>query len=375
MNYLSQQNPADFHGKRVILRLDLNVPLNDAGHVDSTDADRIMKSLPTLKWLADAGAKTIVISHIGRDPKETLRPVARYMESVTTIGFDPELSGERLNEMIANMGNGHALLLENLRSNSGEESNDEAFAKSIADLGDIYVNDAFAVSHRAHASVVGIPKLLPHFAGLQMEQEIEHLSKSFSPSSPSILVLGGAKFETKLPVIQKFLGIVDHIVIGGALANNFYKAMGYDVGSSLIDETANVSGLLGNPKIIIPETVIVENEKGKEEKKVSDVARGDKIVDIAPSGLDLHADLFKNAAFVLWNGPMGNYENGFVDGSKKIVELIADSQAESIVGGGDSVALVEELDMSEKFGFLSTGGGAMLEYLAQGTLPGIEALR
>ena len=375
MNYLSQQNPADFHGKRVILRLDLNVPLNDSGHVESSDADRITKSLPILKWLAHAGAKTIVISHIGRDPKESLRPVARYMESVTTIGFDPELSGERLHEMIANMGNGHAILLENLRSNPGEEANDEAFAKSLAELGDIYVNDAFAVSHRAHASIVTIPKFLPHFAGLQMEQEIAHLSKSFSPSAPSILVLGGAKFETKLPVISKFLTIVDHVVIGGALANNFYKSMGYEIGSSLVDAAADISALVGNSKIIVPGFVIVENEKGHETKKAADVARGDKIVDIAPEGLQEHASLFADAKFVLWNGPMGNYENGFTDGSKKIVEMISQSGAESIVGGGDSVALVEELGLAEKFGFLSTGGGAMLEYLAQGTIPGIDALK
>ncbi len=374
MNYLSHQNPKDFHGKRVLLRLDLNVPLNEAGHVDPSDADRITKSLPTLQWLQEAGAKTIIISHIGRDPKETLRPVARYMETLMTIGFDPELSGERLHEMIHNLGNGHAIMLENLRSNPGEESNDEVFAKSLADMADFYVNDAFAVSHRAHASLVGIPKLLPSFAGLQMEQEIEHLSKSFTPSSPSILVLGGAKFETKLPVISKFLNIVDHIVIGGALANNFYKEMGYEIGASLVDETANISSLLGNEKIIIPKLVIVENDKGHETKNALDVTRSDKIVDIAPEGLDEYAQLFADATFVLWNGPMGNYENGFVDGSKKIINLISSSHAESIVGGGDSVALIEQLDMADKFGFLSTGGGAMLEYLAQGTLPGIEAL-
>lgn len=375
MNYLSQQNKNDFHGKRVMLRLDLNVPLNEAGHVDPSDADRITKSLPTLQWLQEAGAKTMIISHIGRDPKETLRPVVRYMETLMTIGFDPELSGDRLHDMVHNLGNGHVLMLENLRSNPGEESNDETFAKSLSDLADFYVNDAFAVSHRAHASLVSIPKMLPSFAGLQMEQEIEHLSKSFSPSSPSILVLGGAKFETKLPVISKFLNIVDHVVIGGALANNFYKEMGYEIGASLVDTNADIKSLLGNEKIIIPQLVIVENDKGHETKKASELTRSDKIVDIDPVGLGEYAQLFADAQFVLWNGPMGNYENGFVGGSKKIVDLISSSQAESIVGGGDSVALIEQLGMADKFGFLSTGGGAMLEYLAQGTLPGIEALQ
>ena len=374
MNYLSQQSSSDFHGKRVLVRLDLNVPLTDAGYVDTSDADRITKSLPTITWLTDAGAKVIIISHIGRDPKESLRPIVRYMEQFMTIGFDPELGGERLHEVVKNMGNGHALLLENLRSNPGEEANDETFAKSLASLADFYVNDAFAVSHRAHASVVGIPKLLPHFAGLQMEQEVEHLSKAFSPESPSILVLGGAKFETKLPVIAKFLNIVDHIIIGGALANNFYKSMGYNAGSSLVDDAADISAVLGNSKIIIPDRVIIENEQGRLEKLASAVGHGDKIVDIAPSGLDAHADLFKGVKFVLWNGPMGNYENGFIEGSKKIVDLIASSEAQSVVGGGDSVALIKKMEMENKFGFLSTGGGAMLEYLAQGTLPGIDAL-
>lgn len=376
MNYLSHQNPADFHGKRVIVRLDLNVPLNDAGHVDASDADRIVKSIPTLEWLKHAGAKTIIISHIGRDPKESLRPVARFLDQRMTVGFDPELSGDRLNDIVDHLGNGHAVMIENLRQNPGEESNDPAFAESIARCADYYVNDAFAVSHRAHASIVGIPNILPHFAGLQMEQEIEHLSKAFQPKSPSMLVLGGAKFETKLPVIEKFLGIVDHVLIGGALANNFYKFLGYEIGGSLVDDSADVSHLIGNDKIIIPEYVVVETDGGnRAEKKAADVVRGEKIVDIAPRSFDRYAELFSAARFVIWNGPMGNYENGFVEGSRRLVEHIASSGADSVVGGGDSVAMVRQLGLESKFGFLSTGGGAMLEYLSRGTLPGIEGLK
>ena len=374
MKYLSQENPEEFHGKRVIVRLDLNVPIGDDGHVHDGDADRIRKSMPTLEFLKRAGAKIIIISHIGRDPKETLKPVARYMEQHGVIGFDPEIISERAMDLVQHMANAHMIMLENLRSNPGEESNDETFAKQLAAYGELYVNDAFAVSHRAHASLVGIPKLLPSYCGFQMEQEIEHLSKAFTPTSPSILVLGGAKFETKLPVIQKFLNIVDHIVIGGALANNFYKDMGYEVGSSLIDQTADIKKLISNPKIIVPEIVTVENAAGQEEKEADKVASGDKIVDIAPAGFMEHAEIFTEAKFVLWNGPMGNYENGFTAGSKKIIEMISGSGAESIVGGGDSVALVEELGLEKDFGFLSTGGGAMLEYLANGSLPGIDAL-
>jgi len=374
MKYLSQTKPEELHGKRVLVRLDLNVPIADDGHVHDEDADRIRKSMPTLDFLKNAGAKVIIISHIGRDPKETLKPVARYMEQHMTIGFDPEIISERVKDLVEHMANGHMILLENLRSNPGEESNDEAFAKQLASYGDVYVNDAFAVSHRAHASVVGIPKLLPSYAGFQMEQEISHLSKAFHPADPSILVLGGAKFETKLPVIQKFLNIVDTIVIGGALANNFYKEMGHEVGLSLIDGTADIKNLIGNPKILVPQTVIIENSNGQQEKKITDVMSGDKIVDSAPSGLEAFAETFSSAKFILWNGPMGNYENGFTTGSKKVVDMISQSDAESVVGGGDSVTLVEKLGLEKDFGFLSTGGGAMLEYLSNGSLPGIDAL-
>jgi len=356
MKFLSQVQLEELKGKKVLLRLDLNEPSLEK-------PDRIIKSMPTINFLKDAGAKVIIISHIGRDPEETLAPIAEYMHIPMTKEFDAEL-------LEANQ----VIMLENLRQNPGEESNDEVFAQKLASYADIYVNDAFAVSHRAHASLVGVPKLLPSYAGLQMEQEMNHLSQAFNPTSPSILVLGGAKFETKLPVIQKFLPIVDHIIIGGALVNDFYKEMGYEIGSSLVDDSANIKHLVGNSKILIPETVIVESEKGQSEKLVTEVIPGEKIVDIAENGLDVYKDIFSNAQFVIWNGPLGNYENGFVAGTKKMVELIASSQGTSIVGGGDSVTLIEELGLADKFTFLSTGGGAMLEYLANETLPGIEAL-
>jgi phosphoglycerate kinase len=370
MKFLSQVEPELLKGKKVLVRLDLNVPLTEdvsgspllAGEglgVRFEDADRIRKSMPTLEFLKNAGAQIIIISHIGRDPKESLRPVADYMNIplVTEVSDDQPI-----------------VMLENLRSNPGEEANDEAFAKELASYADMYVNDAFAVSHRAHASLVGVPKFLPSYAGFQMEQEMSHLSQAFNPESPSILILGGAKFETKLPVIEKFLPIVDRIIVGGALANNFYKEQGYEVGLSLVDKDATIQHVVSNPKIAVSQKVVVENERGREEKIISDVVASDKIVDSAPEGLAVFEDEFRAAKFVLWNGPMGNYENGFVDGTKKIVELISTGQSVSIVGGGDSVTLIEELKMENKFTFLSTGGGAMLEYLANGTLPGIEAL-
>lgn len=356
MKFLSQVQPEELTGKRVLLRLDLNVPSLE-------NTDRITKSLPSIEFLKNAGAKVLIISHIGRDSDETLAHVAEFMSIPLVTDYDVEIFNTH-----------QIVMLENLRQHSGEESNDDEFAKMLASYADIYVNDAFAVSHRAHASLVGVPKYLPSYSGLQMEQEINHLSKAFSPESPSVLVLGGAKFETKLPVIEKFLPIVDHILIGGALVNNFYKEMGYEIGSSLIDDNANIKSLVGNSKILIPERVIVESEKGQQEKSVHEVVPGEKIADISEVGLDAYKEIFSNAKFVIWNGPLGNYENGFVAGTKKMVELITSSQGTTIVGGGDSVALIEQLKLEDKFTFLSTGGGAMLEYLANGTLPGIEAL-
>jgi phosphoglycerate kinase len=363
MKYLSHTDPSELAGKRVLLRLDLNVPLDEEGKVHDSDADRIRKSQASIDWLKSAGAKVLIVSHIGRDPQETLAPVAAFMNIPMAASIEEWHSSQE-----------QIVMLENIRRFPGEEENSLAFAQELAAGADVYVNDAFAVSHRAHASLVGVPKLLPSYAGIQLEQEIEHLSQAFNPARPSLLVLGGAKFETKLPVIQKFLPIVDHILIGGALANNFFKQMGYETGSSLLDPSADIASLVRHPNILIPERVMVENAVGREEKALSDIIPGDKVVDIAPAGLESFEQLVQNSAFVLWNGPMGNYENGFVEGTKKLAQMIAASAGTTIVGGGDSVALIEQLEMADKFTFLSTGGGAMLEYLANGTLPGIEAL-
>lgn len=363
MKYLSQTEVEVFRGKRVLVRLDLNIPIPEDGMIKEEDADRIKASMDTINFLKNAGAKILVISHIGRDPKETLQPIADYMQIPMVKTFDAGLWDTQA-----------LIMLENLRSNPGEEANDPLFAEQLASYADLFVNDAFAVSHRAHASIVGVPKLLVSYAGFQMEREIENLSKAFHPESPSILILGGAKFETKLPVIQKFISIVDHIIVGGALANNFYKEMGYEIGASLIDSAANIKDLVHHPKILVPETVVVENVNGQETKAITAIVTGDKIVDAAPEGLAPFAEIFASSRFILWNGPLGNYENGFTSGSKKAIDLITTSEGFSIVGGGDSVALVEKLGQAKDFGFLSTGGGAMLEYLANETLPGIDAL-
>ena len=374
MNYLSQIPGENLKGKRVLVRLDLNVPVSETGIIADTDTDRIRKSLPTLRYLQESGARSIIISHLGREPRETLAPVAAIMNEMLPMKFIPALTGDHVRDAVDALGDGDIIMLENVRRDNREEANDESFARELASYADWYVNDAFAVSHRTHASIVAVARLLPAYAGFQMEQEVHHLSHALAPESPSILVLGGAKFETKLPVIEKFLGIVDHVIIGGALANNCYRARGYEIGKSLVDLHAELAMIMEHPHLVIPEFVMVENEQGTATKRADQVHADEKIVDIAPESFDAMRDLFGSARFIIWNGPMGNYENGFMAGSESVAHMIASSGAHSIVGGGDSVAVVEQLGLADRFSFVSTGGGAMLDYLAQGTLPGILAL-
>lgn len=368
MKKMQSLSPADLQGKRVLVRFDLNVPIGDDGLVHDSDADRIRKSLPTLDYLKNAGAQVIIIAHIGRDPKETLKPVADYMK----IPLFPLKDFS-----VAELEHNQVVLLENLRSIPGEELNDPEFAAHLASYAELYVNDAFSVSHRAHASVVGVAQLLPAYAGLQLEQEIENLDRALHPEHPAVLIMGGAKFETKLPVIQKLLPLVDTVFIGGALANNFYKEKGYEVGKSLVDTGARLGDLVNNVKIMIPDEVVVQNDGehdlGGPAKSAQQISPADRIVDVViPESL---IQKINESKTIIWNGPMGNYENGFSAGTESLTRIIAASGAYSIIGGGDSVALIEQLGLEKSFGFLSTGGGAMLEYLAQGTLPGIEVLK
>lgn len=318
----------DLNGKRVLVRVDWNVPIEDGKVLGDF---RIKKSMPTLEYLRDAGAKVILATHLTSGHITSLQP------------FVPE---------------GMALL-SNLRDNPGEEANSKKFAKELAGKADIYVNEAFSVSHREHASIVGVPKLLPSFAGFQFALEIKELSKAFKPKHPFLFILGGAKFETKLPLLKKFTKIADEIFVGGALANTFFKAQGKDIGQSLVSEDFGAKSLLKSKKIILPEDTVVD---------------GGKILDVGPRTIeDLKSKIMK-AELVLWNGPLGDYELGYKVATLKVAELIAMYARESIIGGGDTLAAVRELDIHDKFTFVSTGGGAMLDFLATGTLPGIEAL-
>jgi len=341
-------------GKRVILRVDFNVPV-EKGKVE--DDFRIKRTLPTIKFLKKKGARIILISHVTDGRTKSLKPMAQYLK----VKFLPDKKIDLIKKKIDKIKNGEVVLLENIRNYPGEEKNDKKFTKKLAQCGDIYINDAFSVSHREHASVVGITKYLPSYAGLLFEEELKNLSSAFKPKHPFLLILGGIKFKTKLGVLEKFLKTADQIFIGGALANNFFKAQGVNIDNSVFDPEVNIKKYLRNPKIILP--IDLKTKNGT-------------ILDAGAGTINNLAKIIKESKFVLWNGPLGDFEKkGFEKGTQKLAKLIANSNTQSIIGGGDTVAAVRKFGIPlGKFSFVSTAGGALLEFLAKGTLPGIEAL-
>lgn len=342
-------------GTCVFLTIDLNVPLV-SGEV--ADAYRITRARRTLTFLKERGARTLLVSH-RTAADETLRPVFEYLKKEFSVVFAESVAEARTRLETASEGS--FVLLENIRRFAGETENSEPFAKDLASLAEVYVNEAFSASHRAHASIVGVPKFLPHYAGFLFEEEVRNLSKAFSPAHPFLFILGGAKFETKLPLIQKFLLRADTLYIGGALANDIYKARGIEVRDSLVSNGAISTLLAHHPKVRVPADMVWREEK---------------IVDAGERAVSELAALVTGAAFILWNGPLGAYSGvDYGAATQALARAIAGSSVESIIGGGDTIAAVAQLGILEKFSFVSTGGGAMLQFLADGTLPGIEALR
>ena len=365
----------DFSGKRVLLRLDLNVPL-EAGSV--RDGYRIERSLPTIDRLRAMGARVILLSHIGKGkPEDTLSPVAKYLDQKFPVTFLDQLMNHENARIISGMHDGDVVLIENLRHNKGEEKNDPEFTRYLASFGDVYVNDAFAVSHRLHASIVGLPALLPSYAGMLLAEEVAHLAAAFKPQHPFLFILGGAKVSTKMPLLKKFLDTADHVFVGGAVVNNFFKVAGHKIGRSLYEESElpNLGSYLSHEHLILPSDVVVKNEGGSEVRNVDGVNSGDMIVDVGPETIRNMEKIVASAALVVWNGPLGYYEEGFTDGTQELLSLVANSRGMSIVGGGDTVALIDEMGFLNRFSFISTGGGAMLDFLLNETLPGIDALK
>lgn len=360
-------------GKKVLLRLSANVP-TDGRKI--TNDFRLRRVLPTLEFLHRARARTVILSHSGKDANQSTRFVVDYLKKYFTVGFMPGTDLSRLPQMLSQMKEGAFLMLDNLRRFPGEIENSASFAKKLARPFDLFCNEDFPVSHRKHASVVGVPRFLPSFIGPVFAEEIAKLSTFFKPKHPFLVILGGAKFETKLPLVRRFLKEADEIFIGGALANSVFKEMGFEVGKSLVDSRRlGLVSLTKDKKIILPKDVVALNIKGEKLIKVpAEVEKKDKILDIGPESIaDLAPSIFR-AKEIFWNGPMGNFEKGFKEQTEELARLVAHARGYSAVGGGDSIAAIEHLNLLDKFSFVSTAGGAMLEFLACGTLPGIEAI-
>ncbi len=362
-------------GKRVLLRADFNVPIKN-GKIISTF--RIDKTIPTISFLQKKGAKIIIISHLGDKGEESLELVGKELgKHIKDFRFisSPILSDETENE-VKTLKKGQVILLENLRREEGEKKNFPSFARALSRYGDIYVNDAFSVCHREHASVVGITAHIPGYAGLQLIEEIENLSQVFLPKHPFLFILGGAKFETKIPLVKKFLRLADDVFIGGAIANDFLKAKGYEIGNSLVGESNfQIPLFLKNKKLVLPEDVVVSDGHKKRVTQAEDVLPNESILDVGPETISKIKELVDKSKLILWNGPLGKYEDGFLGSSSLLLKAIAKSKATSIVGGGDTVALVTKLKIGDKISFLSTGGGASLDFLSKGMLPGLRVLK
>jgi 3-phosphoglycerate kinase len=302
--------------------------------------------------------------------KSSLRPAFGVLNNVMDSVF-----ADTLDTAKTLLEKNDVVLVENLRTNVGEKANDETFAKELASLADFYVNEAFSVCHREHASIVGVPKFLPSYAGLQLEKEIYELSKVFKPAHPFVFILGGAKFETKLPLINKFIDKADFLCIGGALSNDLLKAQGKNVGVSKVSKTEiDLSAVISSKKLMGIVDVVVQNGENIETKDVDDVSDEDSIMDAGVETIKLWEEKIRDGAFILWNGPLGNFELGFDKGTLALASAVASSDAESIVGGGDTLSAIKKLNLESAFSFISTGGGATLDFLANETLPGIQAL-
>lgn len=365
-------------GVKVLVRFDFNVPVSKGRVVDSF---RIRRAMPTINFLKKAGAKTIIMSHIETLPEDggpTLLPVVEYMK---TLGVNSTFVENYRNAMptIESMNDGDVVVLENIRVNEGEKKNDKKFARELASLGDIYVNDAFSVSHREHASVVAITEFIPSYAGLLMEEEVRYLSSAFhldaTTERPFLFILGGAKFETKIPIIEKFMTLADTVFIGGALANNFFKEKGIEIGTSLISpESFDLARFFDNPKLMLPiDATIVQGAI----KDIGAISKSDSILDAGPETVRALGERIIRAKYILWNGPLGAYEHGYKQPTLELARMIAAATArgtKTIVGGGDTLAAIAELGIEDTFTFVSTGGGATLDFLANETLPGVEAL-
>ncbi len=381
----------EWRGKRALVRVDFNVPLEDGRITDDT---RIRGALPTIQYLLDQGASVVLMSHLGRPKNKVveglrLAPIAQHLSGLLgrPVKTVTETTGAQAEQAAQALAPGEVLMLENTRFDAREEANDESMARELARLGDVYVSDAFGAAHRAHASTEGVARFLPAVSGLLMEKELAELGGVLHhPEHPFVAILGGAKISDKIGVINNLARIADAILIGGAMANTFFLAQGYNVGDSLAEPTAieEVNKVLymtqgAETRLFLPSDVVIAQQMDASAERrvvaVDKVPSGWRILDIGPETVRRYSELIQQAKTVVWNGPMGLFEIApFAEGTRAVAQALANSSARTVIGGGDSVAAVEQMGLADKVSHISTGGGASLEFLEGQTLPGVAAL-
>ena len=378
----------DVAGKKVLVRVDFNVPIKEGVIGDDT---RIQAALPTITYLLEQGAAVILCSHLGRPkgevkPELSLQPVAKYLGTLleAPVSFAPDCVGQKAEEAAAKLKPGEVLVLENTRFHAGEKKNDPEMAKAMASLAEVFVNDAFGTSHRAHATTVGVTDYLPSVAGFLLEKEIKYLGNAIAePVRPFVAILGGAKISDKIGVIENLLDKADSILIGGGMANTFFKAQGYDLADSLVEEeVVEVAKEIlekASGKLVLPVDMVIADDFSADAEMqtmpLGDVPQGWRILDIGPQSVEAFSDIIKMAGMVVWNGPMGVFEfDKFAKGTFEIAKAVAESNAIGIIGGGDSTAAINKSGLEDKIAHISTGGGASLEMLEGKMLPGLAAL-